>query len=224
MIKAVIFDIDNTLVDFLAMKERCLRPAVDAMCTAGLKRVPDEVLNSIYELYKKYGMEYKLIFQELLKSYGLHDDRILAQGIVAYRKARSVESYPKAQEVLYALRQQGYKLGVVTDAPSLKAWTRLVYMKFDRAFDVVVTFDDTKTTKPHPLPFQKAIAELGVKASECLMVGDSIEKDIAGAHALGMHACFARYGSTNPPMHSGAEFEINKLDELLDILSALKRG
>ncbi|MBI4738828.1 HAD-IA family hydrolase [Candidatus Woesearchaeota archaeon] len=222
MIKAVIFDIDNTLVNFLEMKKQCLQPAVRAMCTAGLSAPPKEVLDRIYELYKKHGMEYRLIFQELLKSYGVHDDRILAQGIVAYRMARSVESYPQAHEVLSALRNSGYKLGVVTDAPSLKAWTRLVYMKLDAMFDVVVTLDDTKTTKPHSLPFQKAIAELGVRPAECLMVGDMIEKDIAGAHALGMQACFARYGSTNPPRHSGADYEINKLNELLDILPILR--
>jgi putative hydrolase of the HAD superfamily len=214
MIKAVIFDIDNTLVDFLAMKDRCIRPAVKAMCKAGLNEKPDKVLSRVYELYKKYGMEYKLIFQELLKSYNVHDDRILAHGIIAYRKARMVESYPKAEQVLSELQSKGYKLGVVTDAPSIKAWTRLVYMKLDEKFDIVVTFDDTKLHKPHQLPFQKALAELGVRPQECVMVGDMISKDVEGAKALGMVSCFARYGAINPPAKSGADHEIDSLTQL----------
>jgi putative hydrolase of the HAD superfamily len=217
-IKAVIFDIDNTLVDFLAMKERCIRPAVEAMCKAGLDKRPEDVLKRVYELYKKYGMEYKLIFQELLKSYKVHDDRILAHGIIAYRKARMVESYPKAEYVLTELRKRGYKLGVVTDAPSIKAWLRLVYMRLDDKFDAVVTFDDTKLHKPHQLPFQKALAELGVKPQECMMVGDMISKDVEGAKAVGMVSCFARYGATDPPAKSGADHEIKELSGLLDIL------
>ena len=67
MIKAVIFDIDNTLIDFLEMKKKSIGPAIDAMIGEGLELSKEEATDKIYDLYLKFGMEYKLIFQELLK-------------------------------------------------------------------------------------------------------------------------------------------------------------
>jgi len=229
MIKAVIFDIDNTLVDFLEMKRRCLGPAVDAMIKKGLRLSKEDALNKIYGLYKIYGMEYKLIFQEFLKSVNQSDYRILAAGIVAYRKKRKVEPYPGIKDVIKRLKKNGLKLAIVSDAPNLKAWIRLNYMDLDQYFDVVVAFDDTKVTKPASLPFEKAIAELKVGRKECLMVGDNVERDIFGSKNMGFHSCFARYGNPNVEKgKSGAEFEAEKPSDILRIIDRLnfnvKRG
>ena len=220
MIKAVIFDLDNTLIDFLKMKKHSCSAAIDAMIGAGLNVEHDRALKMLFRLYDKHGLEEKTIFQKFLKKLtGKIDYKILANGIVAYRKVRTgfLEPYPNVDYVLLKLRGRGIKLGVVTDAPKLKAWIRLASMKLSNYFNVVVTFEDTKKLKPSKLPFEAALRELKLKPQECLMVGDWPERDIKGAKAIGMKTCFARYG--NPKVKkSNADYEISNIKMLFDIV------
>lgn len=225
MIRAIIFDIDNTLVDFMEMKEKSLGPAVEAMIKKGLNLSKEESLKRIYEIYSKYGMEYKLIFQEFLKQAGQYDYRILAAGIIAYRDRREVKPYENMPGILSDLKKQGYKLAIVSDAPSLKAWLRLTYMGIEDMFDVVVAFDDTKLEKPAKLPFEKALAELGVHRDEVLMIGDMPHKDMEGARRMGFVSCFAAYGNSNvKPEDAGADYVARRPEDILDIVEGIQRG
>ena len=175
MIKAVFFDLDNTLIDFLRMKRLSCDAAIDAMIGAGLNVSHEKAIKVLFELYDKYGMEDKAIFQKFLKKVsGRINYKVLANGIVAYRRVREgfLEPYPNVDYVLLKLKGMGLKLAIVTDAPRLKAWIRLAAMKLSNYFDVVVTFEDTKQHKPSKMPFKAALKQLGLKPEECLMVGD----------------------------------------------------
>ena len=220
MIKAVIFDLDNTLIDFMTMKRLSCDAAVTAMIGAGLDINKEKAMNELFRLYDKYGLEKKTIFQKFLKKTTKKIDyEVLASGIIAYRRVRSgfLEPYPHVGEVLFELKRKGIKLAIVSDAPRLKAWIRLVSMKINHLFDVVVAFEDTKKLKPSAVPFKLAFRKLNVKASECLMVGDRPDRDIEGAKKLGMSTCFARYG--NPKAKNPkADYEINDIKELLEIV------
>jgi len=219
MIKAVIFDLDNTLIDFMKMKQLSCDAAISAMIDAGLNVNKDKATKILFSLYDEYGLEEKQIFQKFLKRLTKKIDyEILASGIVAYRRVRAgfLEPYPHVTDVLFELKGLGIKLAIVSDAPRLKAWIRLVSMKVNHLFDFVVTFDDTKEMKPSTMPFKVAFKKLKVKPKECLMVGDRPERDIKGAKKLGMLTCFAKYG--NPKAKSNADYEINDIKELPEIV------
>ena len=220
MIKAILFDLDNTLIDFMKMKKHSCRAAIDAMIGAGLKIKHEKAFKVLFELYGEFGMEEKTIFQKFLKKLtGKIDHKILANGIVAYRRVRTgfLEPYPNVDYVLLKLKRKGIKLGIVTDAPRLKAWIRLAAIKLSKFFDVVVTFEDTKQHKPSKLPFKAALSKLKLKPQECLMVGDWPERDIKGAKAIGMRTCFAKYG--NPKIKkTDADYEISNIKMLLEIV------
>ena len=222
MIKCVIFDLDNTLIDFMTMKKLSCDAAITAMIGCGLNMNKEKATRIVFELYNKHGMEDKLVFQRFLKKVAKKIDyEILASGIVAYRRVRTgyLEPYPNVSEVLFELKQRGIKLAIVSDAPRLKAWIRLVAMKINHLFDVVVTFDDTKEFKPSNKPFLFAFKKLKVKPHECLMVGDRPERDIEGAKKIGMSTCFAKYGNLKfKKKDSMADYEINSIKELLDIV------
>jgi putative hydrolase of the HAD superfamily len=208
-IKAVVFDLDNTLVDFMRMKRSAVRAAAEAMVGAGLKMTPDEVYNEIFKIYEKEGIEDQFVFNKLLeKVLGRVDWHILAAGIVAYRKAKeaNLTPYPLVKQTLVELLRRGYKLAVVSDAPRLQAWTRLVESSLDQFFDVVVTYEDTFERKPAAAPFKKALELLGISdPREAVMVGDWAERDVLGAKAIGMITVFARYGDTFGTVNSGAD-------------------
>jgi len=221
MIKAIIFDLDNTLVDFMLLKERAIEAAIHSMIDAGLKMTAEEADRKIHDIYMKEGIEYQQVFDQLfIEVYGYVDHKIVSAGIVAYRTAReaALKPYPKVFPTLIELIKLGIKLAVVSDAPSREAWLRLSYINFHHLFDVVITYDDTFERKPSPAPFNLALKKLNLKPEECLMIGDWAERDMVGAKAVGMKTVFARYGDTFNTLHPGSDYDINCISELINII------
>ncbi len=222
MIKAVVFDLDNTLVDFMAMKHNAVDAAIRAMIDAGLQRSFTQVRDSINEIYNEMGIEYQRVFDALLqKLLGRVDYKILAAGVIAYRRAREAMliPYPHVHITLFSLARQGLKLGVVSDAPPLEAWLRLCYLNLHHIFDAVVTFDDTGERKPAPAPFLTVLSKLQVEPSEAVMVGDWEERDIYGAAQVGMLTAFARYGDTFATKESRADIDLADIAELIPFVT-----
>ena len=221
MIRAVVFDLDNTLVDFMAMKRQAVDAAVDAMIDAGLDMDFDRVRGHINRIYDQEGIEYQKVFDRLLIDVlGDVDHKVLAAGIVAYRRAReaALKPYPHVSATLMELVKNGVRLAVLSDAPIREAWLRLSYIGFHHIFDHVVTFDDTGRRKPDPLPFRHVLDLLGVSPSEALMVGDWAERDIVGATAVGMKTAFAAYGDSFGNQNVNADYVLKDIKELLGIV------
>ena len=227
MIKAVIFDLDNTLTDFMRMKENAVDAAVDAMVDAGLRFPPKEIKEKIYAIYEREGIEFQTVFDHALtEMLGEVDFKIQAAGIVGYRRAKeaSLVLYPHVKVTLIELMKRGIRLGVVSDAPRKEAWLRLCYLQLHHMFDYVTTFEDTRERKPSPKPFLRTLDYFQLQPSQAIMVGDWPERDIKGANTLGMITVFARYGDTKGATHSGANYDINDVYELVDIVDKLNAG
>jgi putative hydrolase of the HAD superfamily len=226
MIKAVIFDLDNTLVDFMAMKNQAVDAAIHAMRDAGLQLSHDEVRKRIDAIYAERGIEFQSVFDQLLfDEFSKLDYKLLAVGIIAYRRAReaALVLYPHVYLTLIELMKMNLKLAVVSDAPGKEAWLRLCYLNLHHLFDVVVTYDDTKTRKPNREPFEAALKRLGVRPEDALMVGDWAERDVLGAAQVGMKTIFARYGDTFGTVVSHADYEIDDVTQIVDIVRQLNR-
>jgi putative hydrolase of the HAD superfamily len=145
---------------------------------------------------------------------------------VGYRRAKeaSLVLYPHVKITLIELMKRGIRLGVVSDAPRKEAWLRLCYLQLHHMFDYVTTFEDTRERKPSPKPFLRTLDYFELQPSQAIMVGDWPERDIKGAGTLGMITVFARYGDTKGATHSGANYDINDVYELVDIVDRLNAG
>ncbi|HIN02957.1 MAG TPA: HAD family hydrolase [Candidatus Marinimicrobia bacterium] len=227
MIKGVVFDLDNTLLDFMKMKEFAVKAAIKSMIEAGLEVDEEKSYSEIISIYEQFGWENQKVFDVFLeKSIGHVDNKFLAAGIVAYRRAREANlmAYPNVNETLMALAKSAIKMGLVSDAPSREAWMRIYYLNLYHFFDVVITLDDSGERKPSAKPFQMALDRMGLRPEETVMIGDWPERDVVGAQQIGMKTAFARYGDTFGTLQSGADWDLDDIYQLVGIINEFNSG
>ncbi|MCX6799187.1 MAG: HAD-IIIA family hydrolase [Candidatus Diapherotrites archaeon] len=221
-IKAILFDLDNTLVDFMRMKKLCSEATIHAMVDAGLRMPQDRALRLLFKMYWKHGIEDQNIFEKFLRAtIGKVDYKILASGVVAYRKVKAghLVPYPHVRETLIKLKEKGMLLGIVSDAPRMQAWLRLAELNLTDFFDFVIALEDTGKRKPSKLPFRAAIKKLGLQPEEILFVGDSPARDIKGAKSVGMRTALAAYGLVKgSAKKAGADFVLRDIKNLQKIV------
>jgi putative hydrolase of the HAD superfamily len=129
----------------------------------------------------------------------------------AWSHARHFELYDDALPTLDVLREHGLKIGLLSNsARDLDEFVR----HHGLAVDAVLTSRSHGKTKPHETIFRRMLELLEVSAAEAVMVGDTIEDDIEGARAVGMHALLLdREGRYAP--------DVDALDDLREVPVAL---
>jgi putative hydrolase of the HAD superfamily len=210
----------------MKMKEASIDGAIEAMIDMGLALDQEEARQRIFAIYDREGIEYQNVFDLFLKEqYGTVYPGVLAAAIVGYRRVRDtyLVLYPHVRYTVNELLRRGLRLAVLSDAPALQAWLRLHHLALHHVFEFVVTFDDTGERKPSPVGFRKVLRLLRMEPHEVLMVGDWPERDMVGAARLGIPTVFARYGDTKGVTESGADYEIDDIKELLEIIDDLNR-
>jgi FMN phosphatase YigB (HAD superfamily) len=224
-IKAVIFDLDNTLIDFMRMKEESCRAAVKAMISTGLDMDEDEAFAELMNTYFSLGLESDYAITDFLRGVGQFDHKILAAAINSYlkKKATLIEPYPDVELVLKKLNEKGVVTAIVTDAPKTKAYQRLLAMGIESYFRFVVGFEDTGNGKHTGLPLKMALDKLrkefpDLVNSEILMVGDSVQRDIEPAKKLGLRTAISKYGQIEEVKSDSIDCELNAVTDLLKII------
>ena len=227
-LRAVLFDLDNTLLDFLRMKRLASDAAARAMVAAGADfPFPSEEAGDI--LFGEYlqDIEGDTVFEAFLRrhhqqklSLNQHQiDKITAAAVNAYMEAKRLhlQAYPTVKRTLLELARRGLRMGVVTDAPRFKAYQRLDAAGLTDFFDFVLTSTDHGEHKPHERPFQEALDLLSMRPQEVLMVGDWPERDMDGAKAVGMQTAWASYGRPGEAAPPTADHTIGRFAELLKV-------
>jgi putative hydrolase of the HAD superfamily len=223
MVLAVFFDIDDTLYDSTKLTTTARRNSIRAMIDAGLKGDEDEIFEILQKIIKKYGSNYPKHYDELLKELGLPwNPKIIAAGVVAYEhtKAGFLKPFPGVVPTLLKLKNK-YKLGVISNGLAVKQWEKLVALGLHHFFDVVVTSQEVGYEKPKKEIFEIGIKKLKLKPEQCIMVGDRLDIDIAGAKLAGMKTIRikkGKYAKMKPSKEEKPDYEIKEFEELLDIL------
>ena len=225
-IRAVLFDLDNTLVDLMRMKRTASDAAARAMVAAGadFPFSADEAGDILFGDYLT-DLESNTVFAEFLRkhhqqklSLSQHNvDRITAHAVNAYLKAKMLQTEPYAgiRRTLIHLTRKGLRLGVLTDAPRFKAYQRLESAGLVDFFDFVLTFTDNDERKPHGKTFRAALELFALPPQQVLMVGDWPEKDMAGAKAAGMRTAWAQYGRPGVAVPAEADITLERAEDLI---------
>ena len=225
MIKAILFDLDNTLLDFMQFKRETARAAAKAMVKSGVREDEDVLYDKIFKIYEEKGIEYQHTFSDILYESVVNPhmrERARQAAIIAYTKKKYalIKPRPKVIQTLSSLRSE-YALGIVTDAPRQKAWQRLILAGLDGFFYPVVTYTDTHSEKPNKAPFERALRLLKLRPDEVLYVGDNPSKDIIGANKAGMFTCLARYHTKTSDEEDVADYSIDDFAELSEVIDKI---
>ena len=76
---------------------------------------------------------------------------------------------------------------------------------------------------PDEGPFKKAMKDLDVQPNETIMIGDWPERDIIGAKNVGMKTAFAKYGDTFNTLNSGADYVLEDISDLINIINKINK-
>jgi HAD superfamily hydrolase (TIGR01549 family) len=233
-IKAVLFDLDDTLYDHRFSSRnglRALKNVYDCFKNAELDVLEMEylkllneihlskVLTGIYTIDEARAERYRRFFLKFGVDAGLEEINHAREIYTsAYRVIQ--RAVPGSIELLNKLKKK-VKLGIVSNNYGTEQEAKINSCGFNRYFDAVVTSVEVGITKPSPEIFFMALEKLGFMPAETVMIGDSWNSDIKGARNAGINPIwFNRYGFDYPEENSNIP-EIRSLIPIEYVLSLI---
>ncbi|WP_189002544.1 HAD family hydrolase [Deinococcus roseus] len=216
MFKAILFDLDQTLLD----RKRTFRHFIEDQHQRHdmLQQIPrDAFLEDLTVLDDNgYGDKHRA-YHAILKKYDLntiHTDLLYQDFRGNY--ARCAQPYPDTHEVLQALQAAGFRMGIITNGMTATQATKMQSIGVEPFMEVALISEQEGIKKPNPEIFQRALQRMGLAASEVLFVGDHPENDVRAAQGVGMKAVLKLDGDEVDT--SFADHVIADLRELLPLL------
>ncbi|WP_456277701.1 pyrophosphatase PpaX [Bacillus sp. AK128] len=172
-VNTLLFDLDGTLIDTNELIISSFLHTLDHYYPEQYKR--EDAISFIGPpLYDTFVAIDESRVEEMITTYREHN---------LSHHDQLVTEFEGVYETIEALHKKGYKLGIVTTKLRHTVNMGLKLTKLDQFFDVVVTLDDVENAKPDPEPVEKALAQLGEKPEEAIMVGDNHHDILSGQNA-----------------------------------------
>ena len=212
MIRAVVFDVGETLID----------ETREYGTWADWLGVPRHTFSAVFGAVIALGMDYREAFQYFRPGFSLDAER--AQRAEAGQAETFGESdlYPDARPAMAALRAMGIWVGVAGNQTSRAG---NIMRKLDLPADMIATSDDWNASKPDPSFFRVLLRAVPCEAGEVVYVGDRLDNDLKPAKAAGMRTAFIRRGpwgyiwERHPDMPAAADWRMTTLAELPELVS-----
>ena len=228
-LRAVLFDIDDTLFPTSEFAESARRRAVEAMVYAGLQVTAEEAYAELQEVVREFSSNYGRHYNQLVLRLGdciregVHPAIVIASGVRAYHATKEhIAAFPDALQALDQLRRTSLVRGVISNGLTVKQAEKLVRLGLSNAFSPNAIFisEEIGVAKPHPKIFTASCDSIGVAPEEAMYVGDNPVTDIGPAHAAGLLTCLRR-GRGKHADGKGThkpDFEVQDFGELMTIL------
>ncbi len=203
-LRAVIFDLDDTLYTMRGLHDRAVTHALDLAVCQGIDR---DKLAKAYEqgragvFARLDGMpsshERLLHFAAALEILGENPYRLAPRMDEAYWAYYydHMEEKPGMRHVLKTLRDRGIKIAICSDMLTRQQCEKLCRLGIENSIDVLCCCDEAGCEKPDHRMYTYALQKLGLGKDEVVFVGDNIHKDVLGPLSFGMEAIwFNDYG------------------------------
>ncbi|RFS23469.1 noncanonical pyrimidine nucleotidase, YjjG family [Chitinophaga silvatica] len=124
--------------------------------------------------------------------------------------------FPEAKETLEYLLDKGYPMHMITNGFEETQLLKMRNSGIEHFFTHIITSELAGSLKPYPPIFEFAMERAGTNATESIMIGDAMELDIKGAHAVGMDQVY--FNPAKPPVDFQPTYVIQHLNELKNFL------
>ena len=231
-IRAIFFDIDDTLYSTSEFSQMARENSVDALIHAGANIPREALLKELSEVIAEFSSNYQEHYDKLLlripqETYkDINSAVLIASAVVAYHetKFRHLRPYEDALEAFKLLHSKtNLILGIITAGLAVKQAEKLVRLNILQYIqnDAIFISDQIGVSKPNIKLFLRALTDLRLKPNEAMYIGDNPVNDIDPANTIGMITVRNRRtgkytgleGKTRP------NYEIHNFYDLLDILA-----
>ncbi|MED3916379.1 HAD family hydrolase [Priestia megaterium] len=223
MIKAVIFDLDGTLLDRDSSLKLFIQDQYRRYSKELAHILKQEYISRFIELDHKGYVWKDKVYQQLLNEYdplnltweGMLDDYL------HYFPAHCVP-FLHMEDVLKELKKKGLLLGIITNGFTDFQWMNIRALGIDHYFDTILVSEQEGIKKPHKDIFLRALKVLDVSAEESVYIGDHPENDVLGARGAGMHAVWKKDAFFDGNFTDS--YVIEDLKELLNVINEFQEN
>ena len=230
MVRAVLFDLDDTLFDHRQCARTALaelhqaHPSLQSYAFSEFEKMHARFLEELHhrvirgELALDEARQER--FRRLFQAAGVApDEDVIARAAATYRDGYQRVRLPVAGAARLLRRvKERARVGIVSNNLLAEQQDKLAYCDLARYVDVLVVSEEAGISKPHPEIFSIALQRLGCPAEEAVMVGDSWAADIIGALDAGIRAIwFNPLGKPAPDPDAGVQ-ELSALEPVEAVL------
>ncbi|MBN3945350.1 MAG: HAD-IA family hydrolase [Nostoc sp. NMS7] len=227
---AIIFDLDNTLLNFELCERQAILGALEACgISLDLHGINETSFLQVYETYNSKhwrqretfspGELIEMSYRSTLAQLDIQTDQIsnLSKNFWdIFNHSAVIE--PDVNKVLAALAGS-YRLAVITNGFVSAQIPRMQAAGIEHFFEEVVVSEAIGFAKPSPEIFHHTLSRLDLTPAQVLYVGDSLTHDYAGAMQVNIDFCYYNRKNQVLPQEVQPKFLINELLKLLELLS-----
>lgn len=209
MIRAVLFDVDGTLLD---TRELILQATERTLSKFGFPAPARE------EIAPLVGVTLENFYKIITKK---EDVKHFCDSHVDFQvhNLNLVKPFTGVLETLKTIKEKGLKQAAVTSRRKITSVSLLQMNGLAEFFDLIVSEEDTKNNKPHPEPLLFALNKLRVLPVDSLMVGDS-NQDILAGKSAGVKTIAVTYGFKGRGIvDSDPDYLIDNIADMLTIVN-----
>ncbi len=216
MIKAIIFDLDNTLYNegtyFLEVFKVFVKK----------HNIDFSEIETIFS--NKSILISNDIFGDILKELGIHTPRLQEELFKLYKTIDTkLQLYEDARELITFAKERGLKLGIITNGVIEAQRNKIRCLSIQNLFDSIVYAREFGKLgeKPNVMPYRKILRELKIKPKEAIYIGDNLETDIEGARELTIKTIWLRRGYFKDYSFIESDYTVSSLKDVIEKLNIL---
>ncbi len=222
--KVIIFDVNETLLDLAPLKVsvgKAMNGREDLLPLWFSTMLHYSLVDTLTEEYHDFGQIGAAALMMLAQSNNIELSQEQAREAIV-NTITKLPAHPDVKPALKTLSDQGFYIVSLTNSSNAGVAAQFEHTGLTSFFKHRFSVEDVKAFKPARKTYEWVLKELNVNASDVLMVA-AHPWDLAGAKAVGLQTAFVRRSGTSLyPLAQSPDYQVNDLQELINVLAKLK--